>query len=281
VNRTVRRGARLSNTRGCPGPPLRLLTSTEIARVLREAAKPAGVCGCGEGLHRGHRFCSRCGRRARRPDADRAWSKLYSALELADCSVQHLGRVNGPGRVDEFRHCPVCGVRLTYPGARDPSTASGAGLTWGPPCPRPARGRRARAGGSVDGSIPRRGFRRGSRMLTRVRTLVAIGLMVWAIEGSVAGGEAQPGHASKPDGAGQVHRPGAPRHAHQSARPHGEAGSGSRWKPALARRGSAWLAPPDPTGRSERRPRGLRQARVLQVPRDLRRTVLRHLEGDW
>jgi hypothetical protein len=112
VNRTVRRGARSSNTRGCPSPRLRLLTSTEIARVLREAAKPAGVCGCGEGLHRGHRFCSRCGRRARRPDADRAWSKLYSALELADCSVQHLGRVNGPGRVDEFRHCPVCGVRL-------------------------------------------------------------------------------------------------------------------------------------------------------------------------
>jgi hypothetical protein len=129
VSRTVRSGARSATTPGCPSPLVPRLTPPEIARVTREAAEPTGVCVCGKGLHQCYRFCPQCGRRGRRRHRDRAWNKLYTALELVDCSAQHIGRVYGPGRVDAFRHCPICGVRLTYSVVRDPSTAPGAGPT--------------------------------------------------------------------------------------------------------------------------------------------------------
>jgi hypothetical protein len=59
-------------------------------------------------------------------------------------------------------------------------------------------------------------------MSTRVRTLVAVGLTVWAIEGSVAGGEAQPGHVSKPDGAAaRTQATGARPDEHHARKPPG------------------------------------------------------------
>jgi hypothetical protein len=96
-----------------------LLTPTEIARVMRDAGEPTNACVCGQVLCRSYRHCPQCGLRASQPDGDVVWTKLYSALALADCSARHIGRVNGPSRVDAFRHCPICGARLTYPSPRE------------------------------------------------------------------------------------------------------------------------------------------------------------------